>query len=79
MTTQKPPAPNQLAIVRAGADVYILDDPLSAVDAHVGSHLLSEAICGLLGGATRVLVRSQAPAVLIPAASSAETPGVLDD
>ena len=42
--------------VHAGADVYVLDDPLSAVDAHVGSHLLSEAICGLLSRATRVLV-----------------------
>ncbi len=31
------------------ADVYLLDDPLSAVDAHVGRHLFDRCICGLLG------------------------------
>lgn len=33
----------------AYADVYLLDDPLSAVDAHVGRHLFDRCICGLLG------------------------------
>jgi hypothetical protein len=31
------------------ADVYLLDDPLSAVDAHVGRHLFDRCIRGLLG------------------------------
>lgn len=40
------------------ADVYLLDDPLSAVDAHVGKHLFDEVIGpnGLLKNKTRVLV-----------------------
>ena len=37
--------------------LILLDDPLSAVDAHVGEHLFQEAITGdLCRGATRVLV-----------------------
>ena len=31
-----------------GADIVCLDDPLSAVDAHVGKHLFEHAICGSL-------------------------------
>ncbi|KAF9909324.1 hypothetical protein EC991_008835 [Linnemannia zychae] len=40
------------------ADVYLLDDPLSAVDAHVDQHLWQHLIGpeGLLKGKTRVLV-----------------------
>lgn len=38
------------------ADIVLLDDPLSAVDAHVGKHLFDRAICGALGSKTRVLV-----------------------
>lgn len=33
--------------VYADADVYLLDDPLSAVDAHVGQHLFDECIMKL--------------------------------
>jgi len=37
--------------------LLLLDDPLSAVDSHVGEHLFSEAIAGDIGnGRTRVLV-----------------------
>ncbi|XP_043945094.1 multidrug resistance-associated protein 1 isoform X2 [Protopterus annectens] len=40
------------------SSVYLLDDPLSAVDAHVGKHLFENVIGpkGLLGKKTRVLV-----------------------
>jgi ATP-binding cassette, subfamily C (CFTR/MRP), member 1 len=40
------------------ADVYFFDDPLSAVDSHVGKHIFEQVIGpkGILGGKTRVLV-----------------------
>ena len=39
------------------ADILILDDPLSAVDAHVGRTIFEECICGgLMAGKTRILV-----------------------
>ncbi|GAA5839463.1 hypothetical protein JCM3766R1_003553 [Sporobolomyces carnicolor] len=38
------------------ADIVLLDDPLSAVDAHVGKHLFDHAICGALANKTRLLV-----------------------
>jgi ABC-type multidrug transport system fused ATPase/permease subunit len=41
------------------ADVYLLDDPLSAVDAKVGRHIFMECICGILSNKTRVLVTHQ--------------------
>ncbi|XP_063224304.1 ATP-binding cassette sub-family C member 4-like [Bacillus rossius redtenbacheri] len=41
------------------ADIYILDDPLSAVDAHVGRHLFESCICGFLKYKTRVLITHQ--------------------
>lgn len=41
------------------ADIYLLDDPLSAVDSHVGQHLFSEAIDGFLHGQTRIIVTHQ--------------------
>lgn len=41
------------------ADVYLLDDPLSAVDAHVSEWLMSKCICGILAGKTRILVTHQ--------------------
>jgi ATP-binding cassette subfamily C (CFTR/MRP) protein 1 len=42
--------------VYANADVYLLDDPLSAVDSHVGRALFEQVICGALRGKTIVLV-----------------------
>ena len=40
----------------AGADVNLLDDPLSAVDAHVGAALFDKCFKGVLASKTRVLV-----------------------
>ncbi|GMH40904.1 hypothetical protein BSKO_08808 [Bryopsis sp. KO-2023] len=42
--------------VYADADVYIFDDPLSAVDAHVGKALFDDCIKGALLGKTIILV-----------------------
>ncbi|WIA32238.1 hypothetical protein OEZ86_003085 [Tetradesmus obliquus] len=42
--------------VYADADVYMLDDPLSAVDSHVGRALFERCIRGVLSGKTVVLV-----------------------
>lgn len=41
------------------ADFYIMDDPLSAVDVHVGKHIFDECISGLLKSKTRLLVTNQ--------------------
>lgn len=40
------------------ADIYFFDDPLSAVDSHVGKHIFEQVIGpkGMLSGKTRVLV-----------------------
>ncbi|XP_067675074.1 multidrug resistance-associated protein 1-like [Haliotis asinina] len=40
------------------ADIYLLDDPLSAVDSHVGKHIFDKVLSrkGLLADKTRVLV-----------------------
>ena len=46
--------------VYSDADVVLLDDPLSAVDVHVGKHLMDKCICGpLLKNKTRILVTHQ--------------------
>ena len=52
----------RLNIARAiyfGSDIILLDDPLSAVDAHVGRHIFDTAICGLLANKCRVLATHQ--------------------
>ena len=41
------------------ADIYLLDDPLSAVDSHVGRHLFDLAVNGFLRDKIRVLVTHQ--------------------
>ncbi|XP_067014552.2 probable multidrug resistance-associated protein lethal(2)03659 isoform X2 [Anabrus simplex] len=41
------------------ADIYLLDDPLSAVDSHVGKHLFEDCILGLLRDKTVLLVTHQ--------------------
>ena len=40
-------------------EVIFLDDPLSAVDAHVGKHIFFECIRGALAGKTVVFVTHQ--------------------
>ncbi|XP_058453712.1 multidrug resistance-associated protein 1-like [Malaya genurostris] len=44
--------------VYADADIYLFDDPLSAVDAHVGKHIFEKVVGpdGMLVGRTRLLV-----------------------
>lgn len=43
----------------ADADVYILDDPLSAVDVHVGKHIFENFINGAIKEKARLLVTNQ--------------------
>ncbi|KAH7305252.1 ABC multidrug transporter-like protein [Stachybotrys elegans] len=45
--------------IYSGADLVIMDDPLSAVDAHVGRHIMDHAICGLLQNKCRILATHQ--------------------
>ncbi|KAH1001571.1 hypothetical protein HUJ04_005569 [Dendroctonus ponderosae] len=52
----------RVALARAvyrEADAYLLDDPLSAVDAHVAKHLFEQCIQQYLAGKTRILVTHQ--------------------
>ncbi|KAJ3113504.1 hypothetical protein HDU96_003327 [Phlyctochytrium bullatum] len=41
------------------ADIYLLDDPISALDAHVGQRVFEDCILTALSGKTRVLVTHQ--------------------
>lgn len=41
------------------ADIYLLDDPLSAVDSRVGQHVFQQCIVNLLTNKTRILVTHQ--------------------
>ncbi|KAF9618303.1 hypothetical protein IFM89_000938, partial [Coptis chinensis] len=41
------------------ADIYLFDDPFSAVDAHTGSHLFKECLLGLLASKTVIYVTHQ--------------------
>lgn len=52
----------RLSLARAvyeDADVYLLDDPLSALDSEVGKQVFRDCICGALAGKTRLLVTHQ--------------------
>ncbi|KAJ8252922.1 hypothetical protein GJAV_G00207050 [Gymnothorax javanicus] len=50
---------NLARAVYQDADIYLLDDPLSAVDAEVGKHLFEQCICGVLRKKPRILVTHQ--------------------
>ncbi|XP_058074516.1 ABC transporter C family member 3-like isoform X2 [Magnolia sinica] len=41
------------------ADIYLFDDPFSAVDAHTGTHLFKECLLGLLRSKTVIFVTHQ--------------------
>ncbi|XP_050219930.1 ABC transporter C family member 3-like isoform X2 [Mercurialis annua] len=41
------------------ADIYLFDDPFSAVDAHTGSHLFKEVLLGFLSSKTVIFVTHQ--------------------
>ncbi|XP_022095164.1 multidrug resistance-associated protein 5-like [Acanthaster planci] len=45
--------------VYSDKEIYLLDDPLSAVDTHVGKHIFSECIEGALKGKTILFVTHQ--------------------
>lgn len=52
--------------VYARADVYLLDDVLSAVDQHVGRHLINNVLgpSGILASKTRILATNSIPVLL---------------
>lgn len=50
---------NLARAVYANNDIILLDDVLSAVDAHVGRHIVEECLCGVLKDKTRVLATHQ--------------------
>lgn len=50
---------NLARAVYSSADIYLFDDPLSAVDTHVGKHLFEQCIKGYLQDKTRILVTHQ--------------------
>jgi len=47
---------NLARAVYADGDIYLLDDPLSAVDAKLGRELFENCVCGALQGKLRILV-----------------------
>ncbi|CAK1548558.1 unnamed protein product [Leptosia nina] len=67
------------------ADIYLLDDPLSAVDANVGRKLFEDCIRGYLSNKTCILVTHQihfikaADVIVVLNNGSVENIGTLDD
>ncbi|KAF2021110.1 ABC multidrug transporter-like protein [Aaosphaeria arxii CBS 175.79] len=50
---------NLARAIYSQSEIVLLDDPLSAVDVHVGKHLFDQAICGLLKDKCRILATHQ--------------------
>lgn len=50
---------NLARAVYTDADIYLMDDPLSAVDAHVGKYMFEKCIGKYLRNKTRILVTHQ--------------------
>ncbi|KAF5400099.1 Multidrug resistance protein 7 [Paragonimus heterotremus] len=53
----------RVALARAvyqKADIYLLDDPLAALDVHVGEHVIQHCLLGLLAGKTRLVTAHHA-------------------
>jgi ABC-type glutathione transport system ATPase component len=50
---------NLARAVYSRSDIVLIDDPLSAVDAHVGEHIFKHTICGLLKDKCRILATHQ--------------------
>lgn len=50
---------NLARAVYSNSDIVLLDDPLSAVDSHVGQHLFTECIRGILRHKTIIFVTHQ--------------------
>ena len=50
---------NLARLVYFNSDIVLMDDPLSAVDAHVGKHLFEDCLQGALKEKTRILVTHQ--------------------
>lgn len=50
---------NLARAVYKDADIYLLDDPLSAVDTHVGKHLFEDCVQGYLKKKTVILITHQ--------------------
>ncbi|GIJ82162.1 hypothetical protein Asppvi_000667 [Aspergillus pseudoviridinutans] len=71
--------------VYSKADIVLMDDPLSAVDAHVGRHIMDKAICGLLKDKCRVLathqlhVLSRCDRIIVMKEGSIDAIGTFDD
>jgi len=57
------------AVYRATeVDIFLMDDVLSAVDAHVGQALVDRCLLGVLNSKTRILTANSAPPVLLHSA-----------